>query len=640
MDEIRSLLKTIRGVGPNKPVTQLQLSEIIRALHRERMNLYDEYYTGGVKPIATGINSVVLGEGAKSTSYREMLVGSFPEELTATPDEWVATDRLFGIGNGIDADNRHDAFRIYKSGYAQLNNALRIGAYSWGTNNPEAGALQYTAGGSFALYRNTTWNRLAFIDPFATNNQFAYFDSLTETLKTRAIAIADVTGLQTELDGKSPASGSGNYIWNQNSVAQNANMWINSGRFGDYGIDIGGDFGTKYGAISIRKNLTGTFANGYHGFEDNSAISITGGLIAYAAFSATPVIVNDLSYDHLVGMQSQPTISSSASVDRLDGFASGINLGSGGASVNNLAGLHVFDYSGTATVANNYGILLENIDNGTNNYSIYAKSGKMYLGADDIELFYGNLQISGRNKYLFLPTCQGKIGDSEGIFTGGSAFNLGISGYSGGGIDIGTGVTKHIELTNSGETFILNGNVHISAAAKYFMQESSQSKFGDASGIFTGGSGIDTGISAYSGGNLILGTGVTPHVILANSGLLKINSLSGTDRRLATALADGTLANISNAAGYLSNDGSGNMSFGAITGFLPTTGGELTGGLIGTTANFSGAATAASFVLGSTGWSIEVVADKFTIKRNGIALKTLDPSGNNKVLGDSYRGGL
>lgn len=124
------------------------------------------------------------------------------------------------------------------------------------------------------------------------------------------------------------------------------------------------------------------------------------------------------------------------------------------------------------------------------------------------------------------------------------------------------------------------------------------------------------------------------------TGVVSIPGLSGSGTRLIGVSNAGDLSALANSNGYLSNDGSGNMSFGAITGFLPLAGGTLTGGLIGTTANLSGAATAASFVFGTTGWSIEVVADKFTIKRNGVALKTLDASGNNKVLGDSYRGGL
>lgn len=151
----------------------------------------------------------------------------------------------------------------------------------------------------------------------------------------------------------------------------------------------------------------------------------------------------------------------------------------------------------------------------------------------------------------------------------------------------------------------------------------------------------EVGAKIYAGstGSVRIGEG-TNELARFSGGATFINSLSGSGIRLVTSFPTGQLGIISNAAGYLSNNGSGNMSFGAITGFLPTAGGELTGGLTGTTANFSGAATAASFVLGSTGWSIEVVSDKFTIKRNGVALKTLDASGNNKVLGESYRGGL
>lgn len=43
MTEIQSLLKTIRGVGKNNPVTQLILSEIIRKLWRPRAKVYSVF---------------------------------------------------------------------------------------------------------------------------------------------------------------------------------------------------------------------------------------------------------------------------------------------------------------------------------------------------------------------------------------------------------------------------------------------------------------------------------------------------------------------------------------------------------------------------------------------------------------------
>lgn len=522
MDEIRSLLKTIRGVGPNKPVTQLQLSEIIRALHRERINLYDEYYTGGLKPIATGKNSVVLGEGAKSTSYREMLVGSFPEELTATPDEWVATDRLFGIGNGIDADNRHDAFRVYKSGYAQLNNSLRLGAYSWGANNPEAGSLQYTAGGSFALYRNTTWNRLAFIDSFAANNQFAYFDSLTETLKTRAIAIADITGLQTELDGKSPVH-THPYLSDSDS---RISQWE-----------------AAYTArISSLTNV-----------GNSGAATLVGNVLNIPNYT-------------LAGLGGAPA----------SGSVNYVQVSPASAQIGNIwmdGNISISSY------ARNY--------NGTGHTTPSQTPAAYYFG-----------MIGGDSAY---PTSFGSIsgvtlsangyGYSYQLFKG---FGDSDSNYGNDANELWYRSAKDDNTWRSWVKLWHSGNANLPTAP----WDASQYKL----------SGVDLHSS------------------------LTANTLQKWDGSKHLSVV--------NAAGYLSNDGSGNMSFGAIAGFLPLTGGTLTGPLTGTTANFSGVATAASFVFGTTGYSFEVVSGKLVIKYYGTALMSLDSSGNLKVVGDGYGGGL
>jgi hypothetical protein len=91
------------------------------------------------------LSTVLGGYGSIARSYRETILGSYPEDLAGTSDSWVNTDRLLAIGNGIDSDNRNDALRIYKSGYTVLDNSLRIGDFSWGANNPEDGSLRYTS---------------------------------------------------------------------------------------------------------------------------------------------------------------------------------------------------------------------------------------------------------------------------------------------------------------------------------------------------------------------------------------------------------------------------------------------------------------------------------------------------------------
>lgn len=213
MSGIRTLLKTIRGVSLTNPVTYMQLSEMIRKLWRDEYGLYNEKFnrTGDVETWLKNVidESVVFGQalgqdhliaanqssafgrGGKTSAYRETLMGSYPEELTATPDSWVATDRLFSIGNGMDDNNRNDAFRMYKSGYSILDNSLNLGVYAWGENLPLPGSLQYSDS-HVQAYQNSAWNRLAYIDSTAENTKIAYYDETTQRLKTSELSYSEI----------------------------------------------------------------------------------------------------------------------------------------------------------------------------------------------------------------------------------------------------------------------------------------------------------------------------------------------------------------------------------------------------------------------------------------------------------------
>lgn len=66
----------------------------------------------------------------------------------------------------------------------------------------------------------------------------------------------------------------------------------------------------------------------------------------------------------------------------------------------------------------------------------------------------------------------------------------------------------------------------------------------------------EVGAKIYAGstGSVRIGEGIN-EIARFSTGSIKLIPLSGTGTRLATTLADGTLANITNASGYLYNDG-------------------------------------------------------------------------------------
>ncbi len=69
----------------------------------------------------TGEQGLAIGTNLESTSYRETVLGSF--NLVGTPgsvDAWVATDKLYVIGNGATAGNESNALEITKAGIVSL----------------------------------------------------------------------------------------------------------------------------------------------------------------------------------------------------------------------------------------------------------------------------------------------------------------------------------------------------------------------------------------------------------------------------------------------------------------------------------------------------------------------------------------
>lgn len=90
--------------------------------------------------------SHVTGYGNETTSFCETIIGPYGFiPLDQIKDAWVITDRLFTVANGTgtNAEQRHDALNIYKSGYIEAYNALTLGLYSHGENIAGDGTIQY-----------------------------------------------------------------------------------------------------------------------------------------------------------------------------------------------------------------------------------------------------------------------------------------------------------------------------------------------------------------------------------------------------------------------------------------------------------------------------------------------------------------
>ncbi|MBQ4821714.1 tail fiber domain-containing protein [Aquimarina sp. MMG016] len=117
-------------------------------------------FAGGSNTNASGFASFAFGTNTEAnanysksisfngntSSYAETVLGTYNTNATGqTTTFWVATDRLFTIGNGDMESNRSDALVILKNGNTEINGTLTIDAnnddsgYTFPANSPTPG---------------------------------------------------------------------------------------------------------------------------------------------------------------------------------------------------------------------------------------------------------------------------------------------------------------------------------------------------------------------------------------------------------------------------------------------------------------------------------------------------------------------
>lgn len=160
-----------------------RMKELIDSLWREYPGLSNEKYNRdpqqwlsnqfseeidfgqalGQDHFLNGNQSTSMGIGAITRAFREIVLGSYAsDEALQNPTEWDELDRLISVGNGIDADNRHDALILFKSGFLKLFNALKPGKFAHGEDAPEDGIFQFTPDKLFEGFFNEEWHEFAF----------------------------------------------------------------------------------------------------------------------------------------------------------------------------------------------------------------------------------------------------------------------------------------------------------------------------------------------------------------------------------------------------------------------------------------------------------------------------------------------
>jgi len=77
----------------------------------------------GRDSVATSFYGMAMGLAAHADSFAETSLGYYPRGTTGSHTDWIATETLFEIGNGVDGLNRHNALTILKNGHMSLGEA-------------------------------------------------------------------------------------------------------------------------------------------------------------------------------------------------------------------------------------------------------------------------------------------------------------------------------------------------------------------------------------------------------------------------------------------------------------------------------------------------------------------------------------
>lgn len=85
-------------------------------------------FAGGYRSTTEGDYSFSYGFDTYSKSYASIALGRYNENTTGTHNQWIATDPVLVIGDGVDEETRSNSFAILKNGKTAIN-----------TNYPSAG---------------------------------------------------------------------------------------------------------------------------------------------------------------------------------------------------------------------------------------------------------------------------------------------------------------------------------------------------------------------------------------------------------------------------------------------------------------------------------------------------------------------
>lgn len=323
-----------------------------------------------------------------------------------------------------------------------------------------------------------------------TGNQTISVASTTPLSIQRSDGSSDGTGQKLGvLLGTGGGDGSGSIIGHY-SLTSGSSTYRQGFRFYDVGASIenssGGKaldlnhstgtaaFGTTagseqfYGKLYIGGSFATSGTNNVRTVLANPTISLGSGF-GVALYDAVGTVTGTANTDHMISYQARSIYDSSGTVGSLTGFGS-ILVNDGG-NATNMYGFLAYDPTGTGSVTNNYGLYVNSLTKGTNNYAVYtagstpsyfggaitANGGVVGLGTTNAGTWASPITT---NPYSPTWTTQ----DLNLLYGATGTINLpAVSGYNGKTIMITSTGTFTITVDPNGSELIMEGGTSLGA---------------------------------------------------------------------------------------------------------------------------------------------------------------------------------
>jgi hypothetical protein len=140
-------------------------------------------------------------------------------------------------------------------------------------------------------------------------------------------------------------------------------------------------------------------SHGNYGFIDNSTVSYAvPGFLGQAAFNDNRKYIGSVASDHVHSYQSYVHYGTAANVGVVSSFWSQLDATAG--NISEASGLKFNNPLGAGTITNLCGVLIDNLTRGTNNWGIFSKADKSFLGGvmhygDTVGTSYTTLGYNG-----------------------------------------------------------------------------------------------------------------------------------------------------------------------------------------------------------------------------------------------------